>query len=233
MARFSPPPKKPHFTTAEMEGATVSFVRKAAYWKSKLRGCLRVSSSSGVSSRMNPQKNGPLQKGSSPGFKSTCGFFRYSLEALTFSMTLFIVFPFVFATISFAATPTQIRNAVDSRLTTLWGFIQTHQANYLAANGKYWQGLHLLPTVPADGAVVAIDRTQHPTDQVASWSAAAFDKIPATIEMQLEVFTHNGPDGQGYTGIATVTISGQTWQRAQGFGPGSFTFAWRQVVAAP
>lgn len=123
----------------------------------------------------------------------------------------------------------QIRDVVDVRLASFIASIDSHQVAYLVANGKYWQGILTPPVVPRDGGELTTDLSVHPTDQLDDWTAADLS-IPANLPMSVEVFTHDGPLGKGYTTILTVTVMGNSWKRAVGFGPESFTFDWTQAT---
>lgn len=125
-------------------------------------------------------------------------------------------------------TRAQLLAEINSRLATLAGQIATRQAAYFAAHGRYWQGLCTHATAPGDGTEAAADREgTRPTDEAESWTDAGLtpDRLFA-----LQCDTYEGPTGPGYVLTVTVTWSGRTWQRAQGYGPETHrTFAWRQL----
>lgn len=136
-------------------------------------------------------------------------------------------------------TLAQVRTAVDARLANLWtNQIQPKQAAFLAARGKYWQGIRttVLTALPnnltADGttAEVVPDTSVHPTDQAETWADANIS-LGATIPMALEIHTYDGLGGMGYVGIVYVKVNGTTYVRAQNNGPQTWrTFAWRSEV---
>lgn len=128
------------------------------------------------------------------------------------------------------ATPAQIRQAVDDRLTALWNAIQNKQDNYAANHGgKYWQGLRTHSIDPADGtAVLPSIGTACPTDQPGQpWPNAI---LTTPIEMSLQIDCYDGPQGKGYQATVTVTISGNTWIRTAQVGPETYrAHGWRQL----
>lgn len=137
-------------------------------------------------------------------------------------------------------TLTQVRDAVDARLATLWtNQIVPKQDAYFTNNGKYWQGilttnLDVIPNNLATGAVleVAPDLTRKPTDQATSWAAAAINLEP-TIPMALEIHAYNGPLGHGYVGIVWAKRTGTVYRRCQNNGPETWrTRAWEVVDLA-
>ena len=127
------------------------------------------------------------------------------------------------------ATPAQIRNAIDDKLASIWSAVQTKQANHLAANGKYFQGILTPVVTPTDGEETAPDETLKPTDQIHTWSGATFN-LPATIPMAIALDSYDGPNGKGFVGRVEVVINGNRWRRTAQIGPETYrTKAWAQV----
>lgn len=129
------------------------------------------------------------------------------------------------------ATLAQIRNAVDAKLASLWGTIQTRQDAYAAAHdGRYWQGLRTATITPVDGVAVLPDVGQNtPTDQPVAWPAAILT-VPLAMALQIDVY--DGPAGQGYVATVQVSVLGQTYERAAQVGPETWRqYGWRLVDA--
>lgn len=128
------------------------------------------------------------------------------------------------------ATLNQIKNQVDAALAAIWGRIQTFEANYLAAHGHYWQGIRNPVVLPADGNDVTLNNSLKPTDQAENWADANLS-LPVSLPMSIEIQTHNGSLGMGYTGIVKVKVQTDTYQRTQGFGAHSITSPWTKLLA--
>jgi len=132
---------------------------------------------------------------------------------------------------------TALKDAVDLEISDLQTQLTTKQADYLAANGKYWQGIAWTPSIPQDGATVATDATVSPTDQTADWTDAGIT-VPANAKGRLEVHAYNGPSGKGYVIVATVKETDTSvtpnvvrkYSRSVGVGPESRDFAWAEVI---
>ncbi len=133
-------------------------------------------------------------------------------------------------------TLVQVRNAINSRLSDLWtNHIVPRQADYLAAHGRYWQGLVFngVPNNASSGdptvAETACDHTKKPTDQVHSWADAGVS-AGATWPAQLRIDVYNGPTGHGFVGVARVQWNGNVYQRSHNTGPETWcTHDWTQV----
>lgn len=97
---------------------------------------------------------------------------------------------------SLASTQSDIDTAVATLITN----INSAQATYYAANGKYWQGLISHNTIPADGGSVAADNlTSTPSDQVVTWNTFMGANKPGTLPAAVYVHTYKKPNGQqGY-----------------------------------
>jgi hypothetical protein len=129
-------------------------------------------------------------------------------------------------------TEAEIKTKVDDFLTNLWTTIKAREATYLAANGKYWQGLVTHSVTPAEGADVVpnLTATSKPTDIAEKWTDVF--TVPATMPCSVKVDTYSGPKGIGYVGTVRVSILGQTWERSQQFGPESWrTEGWHNVTS--
>ena len=118
---------------------------------------------------------------------------------------------------------------VNTALATLAAKVQTKQTAFLASKGRYWQGILTPATIPVDGKDTAPDLKLRPTDQQEDWTTLG---LPATIPVSIEVHTHNGPQGHGYTICVHATASGKRYVRAHGVGAHSYTLGWAEVVEA-
>jgi hypothetical protein len=90
--------------------------------------------------------------------------------------------------------------AIDAAVATLVTAINSAQVTYLAANGRYWQGLISHSTIPADGGSVAADNlTAQPSDQSEDWNDFLGGSAPGSLPAALYVHTYKKPNGsQGY-----------------------------------
>jgi len=106
------------------------------------------------------------------------------------------------------------------------GSIATFQANYLAVNKRYWQGLLTPPVASKEAADKEIEVDRKPTDQVEDWFAV----LASTLQpCALEVHTHDGPKGKGYTLYAhSIAEDDSQWVKAIGIGEHSTTNDWTE-----
>ncbi len=126
-------------------------------------------------------------------------------------------------------TLAEIRNQVDAALVPIWGRIQTFQAAYLLAHGRYWQGIRNPVVLPADGAEQSLDNSVKPIGQAENWADANLS-LPVSLPMSIEIHTHDGPQGKGYTGIVMVKVGADRYYRMQGIGAHSVTVPWTKVL---
>lgn len=133
-----------------------------------------------------------------------------------------------------------VRNAVDSRLATLWNIVQNRQDAYFATHQKFWQGLRsnsadiTNPTAGTTATTTASNALAgHPTDQNETWLDFLAELNGLPIEMVLTIDVYNGPQGQGYVGTVRVGHNGVFYQRAAQVGPETWrAYGWTAVVAA-
>lgn len=132
-------------------------------------------------------------------------------------------------------TPALARAAVDAQLAPLWATIQARQAAYLAAHGRYWQGLKLLITTPADGVDATPDNVaSHPPVSSGgvpeNWTSFLGASLPASLAATIWIDVYDGPNGKGYVATVEGTLGGNTWRRAVQIGPETrFAYPWVQV----
>lgn len=130
-------------------------------------------------------------------------------------------------------TLAQIRDAVDAKLAEWWPTVTDRQAAYLAAKGRYWQGIRVISgDPPEDMAAVPCNAAAKPTDQAEDWTAFGL-ALPATLGFVLRIDVYDGPAGKGYVATVEAKKNGVIYERARNVGPEAFrTFAWRQKGAA-
>jgi len=120
-------------------------------------------------------------------------------------------------------TLNQLRNEIDSRLENLWPKIVTRQENYLASNGRYWQGNFTQDTIPS--AVTAdvlypesVPTTSNvPPSEQGTW--ANIQNFPLTICYRARIDNYDGPQGKGFVGTVQVKFNGTIYERSQNHGP--------------
>lgn len=124
-----------------------------------------------------------------------------------------------------AAFRTKLNDWLQSRAMEIAG----KQANYLAAQGRYWQGLFTPILVPADELELPVDPTRKATDHP-SWAAAAI-ALPVTAPCQLWCDSYDGPQGVGYVLGVRVVWQGRTYERRRNVGPETWrTHDWQDVT---
>lgn len=121
--------------------------------------------------------------------------------------------------------PPGLEAKADQILIDLVAALVPVQADYLAAHGRYWQGVRSHPVTPSDGEKTAPDRTRRPTDQAESWEDAAVP-LPASMEIATAVDVYDGPGGHGYVVVGEIAIAGRRWRRAIGVGPEARSHDW-------
>jgi hypothetical protein len=130
-------------------------------------------------------------------------------------------------------TLTQIRTAVDDKLTTLWGAIEARQDAYAAAhNGRYWQALSTHNVTPADGVEVLPDiGTRCPSDQQGEPYPLAIRNSPLPMALKIDVY--DGPYGTGFVATVFVSVNGKTYCRSAQVGPETErAHNWREMIEA-
>ncbi len=110
--------------------------------------------------------------------------------------------------------PTGIENQANAALEAVADALADKQSDYLAANGRYWQGAQ--SASPSDGANASHDHAAKPNDQDEDWSD--FGVTLAADVVGISVFTHSGPLGHGYTARGHVSIAGSEYIRSIGVG---------------
>lgn len=108
---------------------------------------------------------------------------------------------------------------IDAQVEIFDQRLAAYQAEYVAANGQYYQALASHSVAPAS-LTAPDDLTAHPTDQEISLAAVWTDTgLPVELGWSFQISTYNGPSGMGYTVTVSTVIDGQTWQRTLNHGP--------------
>jgi hypothetical protein len=132
---------------------------------------------------------------------------------------------------------TQIENKIDNWIGPgKMAMIQQKEDEFLAANGKYFQGIVTPVVYPVDGADADPDLTLHPTDQAQDWAAffgsaaSSLGKFPCSISIEY----HKGPLGEGFTITFRYTnAQGIKRWRKVGIGPYGVTAPWQPMGLGP
>jgi len=98
------------------------------------------------------------------------------------------------------AVPAVIQTQIDTFYTTnLESQIAAWQATYLAANGKYWQGLVTHTTYPQDGNTASPDNlSSKPFYEALNWLQVGYpapNAVPLPTPMQTQVHQYVTPTG--------------------------------------
>ena len=128
-------------------------------------------------------------------------------------------------------TLAQVRTAVDTKLASLWGNVQTRQANYFATHGRYWQGIittdvDKLPDNLASGNVLEMtpDLTRRPSDQATSWVDVGL--VSGNLPMAIQIDVYQAPSGYGYIATVYVQYRGTIYFRSASVGPVDGSASW-------
>jgi hypothetical protein len=155
-------------------------------------------------------------------------------KVLLFTM---LVFMLTLGVTSASAKPSAKPKTVeyyDAQIDVLLPYLESYQADYFAANGRYYQALishSSAPNVPTppDGL------SNMPSDQDENlayfWDIA---ELPASLNWSLKIDTYSGPDGDGYVLTVAAKIQGDIWERSINYGPDTWRAAdWYQVIPEP
>ena len=100
-------------------------------------------------------------------------------------------------------TLAQVRTAVDTKLASLWGNVQTRQANYFATHGRYWQG------------IITTDVDKLPDNLVSG-----------NLPMAIQIDVYQAPSGYGYIATVYVQYRGTIYFRSASEGPVDGSASW-------
>ncbi len=128
------------------------------------------------------------------------------------------------------------KDRVNTKLAALWPVLVARQDDYLAAHGRYWQGLlthGILPIDDDDPLPDQLARTpkEQPGVHVQDWRAMLPELDGKPLPMALQVHTYGAPDGDGWWAEAHILYQGIHRRRMKGAGPlaARFTRGWHKV----
>lgn len=130
-----------------------------------------------------------------------------------------------------SAAPLPQLDYIDAQIDVFMPRLQQFQADYIAANGSYYQALESHSLAPV-GSEAADNLDGHPTDQEASLAPLWDDTgLPYEINWSFSVGTYDGPGGSGYVLTVTAIIDGTAWVRSINMGAESHRNAdWHMVT---
>jgi hypothetical protein len=111
------------------------------------------------------------------------------------------------------------RTKVEAWRYSVAAAIASRQNAYLAAHGRYWQGILTPVAVPVEAADTVPDLTLRPTDQMERWSDFLSGLTVTTIPCSIRIDVYDGPLGQGYTVTVEVVSESSVWIRTYHVGP--------------
>jgi hypothetical protein len=134
-------------------------------------------------------------------------------------------------------TAAQVRAAVDLWVANWLPVLSSRQETFLAANGRYWQGLASHAARPShlpnrDGGGAGDRLTDHPTDQAQDWVALLpeWQSVLLPAEFRVDVYDGGQGQGKGWTLAAEFAHNGSVWRRVVNGGPDQ---DWFQVPERP
>lgn len=122
-------------------------------------------------------------------------------------------------------------NYVDAQLGIFLSRLDSFQAEYHTAHGRYFQALQSHSQVPDE--LTASDTLElSPSDQEADlatlWNYSA---MPGKIDWAFRVDTYAAPDADGYVVTVLANVKGETWTRSVQTGPEAWrTSEWYLVM---
>lgn len=128
-------------------------------------------------------------------------------------------------------TAKDIQDKADAIVGPLISDLQTFQDNWVKTHKGYWQGIKTPTTIPQDGTDTVPDLNVKPVqdDEATAWKDIGVT-IPSTLPCSIEVHTHDGPLGKGWSAIIRIMFEAQTFLKVQGFGKESLaTTPWVEV----
>lgn len=129
-------------------------------------------------------------------------------------------------------TAKDIQDKADAIAQPMIDSIVVFQADWVKSHKGYWQGIRTPQITPKDGADTVPDKNVMPVadDEAAAWAQVAVD-VPATLPCSVEVFTHDGPKGKGFSVITHIEFGTQKFSKAMGFGSESMlSSGWVEVL---
>ena len=110
----------------------------------------------------------------------------------------------------------------DAQIDLMVPRLDAFEAEYYAANGRYYQALQshtAAPDVPTIPDAITESPTDQPEDLALFWQDYA--ALPDVLAWSFRIDTYSAPDGDGYVLTVETVIDGDVWTRAQNYGPAS------------
>jgi hypothetical protein len=121
----------------------------------------------------------------------------------------------------------------DAQIDVMIPRLNAFQAEYYAANGRYYQALEShtaapdVPTIP-DG--IESSPSDQPETLAYFWDV--FAELPDVLAWSFRIDTYSGPNGDGYVLVVSTVINGDTWERSVNHGPDTYRAeAWHQHIS--
>jgi len=120
-----------------------------------------------------------------------------------------------------------LKNSCNSVLDDLVTQLSTIQSDYYneliegQVRGRYWQGIRVTNSIPADGNEQSVDLTKKPSDQSESWQDVGVT-LSSQISVSLEVNIYTGQNGRGYVVCGRVIESEVEYSRCVNVGPETY-----------
>src|SRR5262245_33232098 len=103
-------------------------------------------------------------------------------------------------------------------------WLRPHEQQFFGSNGRYWQGILVPATVPADGNTVRVPQNPgRPTDEKTPWPAQIRGR---DIHQQVAAHKYLSPAGPGWLAERRVLINGDFYQTIDDHGPAGLSYAW-------
>lgn len=127
--------------------------------------------------------------------------------------------------------PSGLKTKIDGRLSLMLTHLEARQEAYIAAHGRYFQGIRthaVLPKGEIDEETPPNSRVK-PTDQAEDWDDVGI-LLPAKMPFALAIDVYDGPRGVGWSIRAEADYQGSLYARRVGFGPDAadYTHDWRE-----
>ena len=130
------------------------------------------------------------------------------------------------------ATIKEIQDKADAEMTAIIADNKSIQENWILTHRGYWQGIRTPQAIPVEGVDTTPDKNVKPVsgDEAASWNEAGVP-LPTTLSCSVEIFTHEGPKGKGFSVISWIKAEGKIFRRVTGFGDEFMpTTAWQEYI---
>ncbi len=129
--------------------------------------------------------------------------------------------------------PSGLKTKIDGRLSLMLTHLEARQEAYIAAHGRYFQGIRthaVLPKGEIDEETPPNSRVK-PTDQAEDWDDVGI-LLPAKMPFALAIDVYDGPRGVGWSARAEVEHLGRAFARQIGFGPDAagYTYSWQDMT---